>query len=93
MTLLTQKAPETAESAHTTDPRVPVSEHFTRVDAFRWSAAPPLLIMTKSAPTNDPLGFSSQRLAQGEADVVEGRVRSLDDVLNALRSRFLRNGC
>ncbi len=94
MSLLTQKAPEIAESAsHTTDPRVPVSEHFTAVDAFRWSlvVATPLVMVMKPAPANDPLGFCSERLAQGEADVAEGRVRSLDDVLNALRTRLLRN--
>jgi hypothetical protein len=93
MNLLTQKTPETAESARTTDQRVLVSEHFTTVDAFRWSLvlATPLVTLMRPAPANDPLGFSSERLAQGEADVAEGRVRSLDDVLNALRTRLLRN--
>ncbi len=86
------KVPELAESAYTTDQRVPVDGHFTRVDAFRWTmvVTPPRLVAAPRA--NDPMGFSPERLARGEADVAEGRVRSLGDVLNALRARLLRNG-
>ena len=91
MNLSTQCKP--AESAYTSDPRVPISEHFTRVDPFWWSfvISQPVLV-TRAATANDPLGFSPGRLAQGEADVAEGRVKSLDDILNALRARLLHNG-
>jgi hypothetical protein len=92
MNLLMQKTAESAESATTTDPRVKMSEHFTGVDSFRWVFIMPPIPTTRLAPTNDPLGFSPERLARGEADVAAGRVRSLDDVLNALRARILRNG-
>jgi len=95
MNLATQE--RAAESAYTTDERVRVPEHFTGVDPFRMSfliSAAFLVAKSaaKSVPPNDPLGFSSERLAQAEADIAAGRVRSLDDVLNALRARLLRNG-
>ncbi len=83
-----------AESAYTTDERVLVSEHFTGLDPFRTSflISASFLVAKSVSPPNDPLGFSPERLAQGEADIAAGRVRSLDDVLNALRARLLRNG-
>ena len=82
-----------AESAYTTDERVRVSEHFTGLDPFRMSfLISASFLVAKSVQPNDPLGFSSERLAQAEADIAAGRVRSLDDVLNALRARLLRNG-
>ena|SRR6266545_924288 len=98
MNLATQE--KAAESAYTTDERVRVSEHFTGLDPFRMSflisasflVAKSLQSVAKPVQPNDPLGFSSERLAQAEADITAGRVRSLDDVLNALRARLLRNG-
>ena len=71
-------------SAYTSDPRIPVSEHFTRIDAFGQ------LISLRVVASEDPLGFSYERLLQGEADMRAGRVRGLADVVNALRARIVR---
>jgi hypothetical protein len=74
-----------AGSAYTSDPRIPTSEHFTRIDAF----GP--LITLRVVVSEDPLGFSYERMLQGEADMRAGRVRSFPDLINALRARVRRH--
>ncbi|PYO40192.1 MAG: hypothetical protein DMD33_18575 [Gemmatimonadetes bacterium] len=75
-----------AGSAYTSDQRIPTSEHFTRIDAF----GP--LITARVVMSEDPLGFSYERMLQGEADMRAGRVRSLADTVDALRARIRRQG-
>lgn len=41
-----------------------------------------------SGGCDDPLSFSPERLAQGEADVVAGRVKSLSETIQQLRERI-----
>jgi hypothetical protein len=74
-----------AGSAYTSDPRIPASEHFTRIDAI----GP--LITVRVVTSEDPLGFSYERMLQGEADMRAGRVRSLSDAMDALRARVRRH--
>jgi hypothetical protein len=74
-----------AGSAYTTDPRIAATEHFTRIDAFG------MMVTVRAPASNDPLGFSYERMLQGEADMKAGRVRSFADAMDALRARIRRN--
>ena len=75
------RSTESGSAYITTDLRVPASAHFTRVE-----------VLSPAWAAQDPLGFSYMRMMQGEADVTAGRVRSLSDVMNALRGRIHRHG-
>lgn len=41
-----------------------------------------------ACPRTDPLGFSPERMAQGEADIEAGRVKSAVEVFDSLRQRL-----
>jgi len=56
---------------------VVVSEHFRTVRVL----------------TDDPLGFSAERAAQGEADAATGRTRPLTEAMHALRDRVRHAEC
>lgn len=75
-----------AGSAYVMDPRTPTSQHFTRFGVL----GP--VVTAQIASTGDPLGFSYERMLRGEADIAAGRVRSLADVMDALRSQVRRHG-
>jgi len=68
-------------SAYTATPQATMSEHYSGLRVLGAKLTIPLARPVES------FGFSRERWLQGEADAQSGRVHSLDDVMNALRTQ------
>lgn len=75
---------ERVRSAPQPEATTPTNRHFRHLVAV-WVSVP-------ARPRDrDPLGFDVERWHQGEADVLAGRIRAFDDVINGLRARVRRD--